>query len=238
MNLPNALTVGRIAVTPAIALLPFLPSWQWRLAAFVLYIIAAVSDYYDGMLARSRNLITSLGQLLDPLADKLLLLATFVPMYVLMRRVENVCPETPAGAVAVDCFAPGFPYQFVTPFGHVGLPLWVVLVVIGREAFMTVFRQAAARRGVIIAAMGPAKWKTGFQQTWVGAAFFWFFAATFAAGRGWTLERDAAWRLFAWFNGLVGSFTMVVAVALTLYSLWLYMRRYGGLFFGAKAGAR
>ena len=48
----------------------------------------------------------------------------------------------------------------------------------------------------------------------------------------------AAWRAFAWFNGLVGAFTMAVAVLLTLYSLWLYMRRYGGLFFGTKAGAR
>lgn len=237
MNLPNALTVGRIAVTPAIALLPLLPSWQWRLAAFVLYIIAAVTDYYDGMLARSRNLITSLGQLLDPLADKLLLVATFVPMYLLMRRVENTCPPVGPGGALGDCFAPGTPYQFLTPFGSVGLPLWVVLVVVGREAFMTVFRQAAARRGVIIAAMGPAKWKTGFQQTWVGAAFFWFFAVTFASTRGWT-EANGPWRAFAWFNGIVGTITMVVAVALTLYSLWIYLRRYGGLFFGTKAGAR
>ena len=234
MNLPNALTVGRIAVTPAIALLPLLPSWQWRLAAFVLYIIAAVTDYYDGMLARSRNLITSLGQLLDPLADKLLLVATFVPMYLLMHAPAAV--DCAPGAPGADCTLPDL--RFATPFGAVGLPLWVVLVVVGREAFMTIFRQAAARRGVIIAAMGPAKWKTGFQQTWVGAAFFWFFAATLAVARGWSAERDAAWRLFAQFNGIVGTLTMGVAVLLTLYSLWIYLRRYGGLFFGAKAGAR
>ena len=48
---------------------------------------------------------------------------------------------------------------------------------------MTVFRQLAARRGVVIAAIGPAKWKTGFQSTWVGSAYFWFFAATLAAAR-------------------------------------------------------
>ena len=102
-------------------------------------------------------------------------------------------------------------------------------MVLGRELFMTVFRQAAARRGVIIAAIGPAKWKTGFQSTWVGAAYFWFFAATLAADQGWT---GTPWRLFAHFNGLVVTVTMVAATALTLYSLWLYLRDYGWAVWG------
>ena len=80
MNLPNALTVARIAAAPVVATLAFQPSWAPRLAGFVLFIVVAVTDYYDGKLARSRNLVTDLGRLLDPLADKLLLLATFVPM--------------------------------------------------------------------------------------------------------------------------------------------------------------
>ena len=69
MNLPNAITVGRIIVTPLIALLPLVDSWTARTVAFVLYVVAAVTDYYDGMLARTRNLVTDLGKLLDPLAD-------------------------------------------------------------------------------------------------------------------------------------------------------------------------
>jgi hypothetical protein len=89
---------------------------------------------------------------------------------------------------------------------------------------MTVFRQYAARRGLIISAIGPAKWKTGFQSVWAGAAFFWFFAAAAAAQMRWT---SAAWRYFAMFNGMVGTVTMIGAVALTLYSLALYGRRYG-----------
>jgi phosphatidylglycerophosphate synthase len=105
------------------------------------------------------------------------------------------------------------------------LPLWIVVVVLGREAFMTVFRQVAARRGLVIAAIGPAKWKTTFQSIWLGAAYFWFFAITLAEHRGWLA--DSAWRAFALFNGFVGVVSMVGAVALTLYSLWLYMRRYG-----------
>ena len=218
MNLPNAITVARIATAPAIALLPFSSSWELRLLAFVLFVAAAVTDYYDGMLARTRGLVTDLGKLLDPLADKLLLLATVVPMYWLQ--------QPPGDSPLDDSVAGRAAFPFLTPFGTVRLPLWVVIVVLGRELFMTVFRQIAARRGVVIAAIGPAKWKTGFQCTWVGAAFFWFFALTLAADRGWT---SGAWRAFAYFNGVLGTAAMVAAVGLTVYSLWLYLRRYGGI---------
>ena len=94
------------------------------------------------------------------------------------------------------------PLLFQTPFGAVSLPLWIVLVILGREAFMTVFRQVAARRGLVISAIGPAKWKTTFQSLWQGAAYCWFFAATLAAREGW--ESDGAWKAFAYFNGVVG----------------------------------
>ena len=61
VNLPNSLTIGRIAATPAIAALIMNPPWQYRLSALVLFIVAAVTDYYDGKLARSRNLVTRRG---------------------------------------------------------------------------------------------------------------------------------------------------------------------------------
>src|SRR5712691_2379042 len=96
MNLPNALTVGRIVVTPLIAILPFANSWNLRLAAFVLFTLAAITDYIDGHLARSRKEETDLGRLLDPLADKLLLVGTFVPMYVLMRPSSHADESWPA----------------------------------------------------------------------------------------------------------------------------------------------
>jgi phosphatidylglycerophosphate synthase len=224
VNLPNAITTARIAVAPLIAALALMPSAAYRLGAFALYIAAAVTDYWDGHLARTRNLVTDLGRLLDPLADKLLLVATFVPMYLLQGADDG---WRPLGGLAGDA-----PFAFVTPLGRVGLPWWVAAVVLGRELFMTVFRQLAARRGVIISAIGPAKWKTGFQSTWVGAAFFWFFAATIAERRGWSGTPFAAW---AYFNGAVGVVTMVVAVALTLYSMALYLRRYGGVLRAANA---
>src|SRR6478609_11431536 len=89
VNLPNAFTAGRIAITPLIAWLPLAPSSALRLTAFVLFIVAAVSDYVDGHLARSRKEETDLGRLLDPLADKLLLVATSIPMYLLMRPTHS-----------------------------------------------------------------------------------------------------------------------------------------------------
>ena len=224
MNLPNAITIGRILVAPLIAALPFISSPFARIAAFLAFLIAAVSDYFDGMLARTRNLETDLGKLLDPLADKLLLFATLIPMFVLMS------PPSDWLAPGRDSFDAAHKFPFQTPLGDVGLPWWIIAIVLGRELFMTVFRQLAARRGVVIGAIGPAKWKTGFQSTWVGTAYFWFFAATLAARNGW--ESSDAWQAFAYFNAFVGIVTMVAAVFLTIYSLSLYIKRYGHVFTG------
>lgn len=231
MNLPNALTVARIVAAPVVAALPFTGRWDTRLFAFVLFVVVAVTDYYDGKLARTHGMVTDLGKLLDPLADKLLLLATFVPMFILVGSGSSLSLRSPHAVRIVDGFISGvgpagtgvhevFPY--VTPFGVFGLPWWIIAVVLGREAFMTIYRSMAARRGIIIAASRTAKWKTGFQWTWVGATFFWFAAATAAAAYHWT---GSLWVSFAYFNGLVNVISMVVAVALTLYSQLLYLRR-------------
>ena len=219
MNLPNAITIGRIAASPLVGWLPLTPSATYRGVAFVLFVLLAVSDYWDGHLARSRNSITDLGKMLDPLADKLFLVVTMVPMYLLMRLKG---PE--AGIVHV---ATAGTLKFITPWGLVGLPLWIALVILGRELAMTIFRQMAARRGVVISAIGPAKWKTGFQMTWVGAAFFWFCAATLARDNGWD---GSTWNIVKHTTGLIGVTSMVGAVGLTLYSLFLYLRRYSGVF--------
>jgi Phosphatidylglycerophosphate synthase len=204
MNLPNALTVGRIAVTPLIAALPFADSWKLRLVAFILFALAAITDYIDGHLARSRQQETDLGRLLDPAADKLLLVGTFVPMYFLAET-----------------------HPFLTPFGSVGLPGWILAVVLGREVFMTIFRQYAKSRGIVIAAIGPAKWKTAFQSVWQGSAYFWFFASTLAVAEGWT---SAGWHGFALFNGTVGTLMMIGAVLLTIISLVIYLHSFRRVF--------
>jgi CDP-diacylglycerol--glycerol-3-phosphate 3-phosphatidyltransferase len=65
------------------------------------------------------------------------------------------------------------------------------------------------------------------QLVWQGAAYFWFFIATMAVERHWS---TGGWRAMALVNGLVGTVTMTVAVVLTVYSLWLYVSRYGHVF--------
>ena len=92
---------------------------------------------------------------------------------------------------------------------------------------MTAFRRAAQRRGVVIAAIWPAKWKAGMQYVWVGAAYCWFAVRTLATQRQWT---GATWDLCSFALGAVGVVTMWVAVALTIWSLVLYLQKYGSLF--------
>ena len=221
MNLPNSLSAGRIATAPFLLILPFIPSVAMRLLGFVLYIAAAISDYWDGRLARTRKLETNLGRMLDPLADKILLVATLVPVYLLMQHRYHWL----ARFLGVEADPRAYPFE--TFFGSIGLPWWILAAVLGRELFMTLFRSAAAKRGVVIAAIGPAKWKTGFQATWIGAAYFWLFASTLATEAQWG---GAGWHAFALFNGMVGLVSMTGAVVLTMYSLALYMRRYSYVF--------
>jgi phosphatidylglycerophosphate synthase len=224
--------MGRIAATPLIATLVINSSWLPRLSAWVLFIVAATTDYVDGKVARDRNLVTNLGKLLDPIADKLLLFATLLPMYWLMRdSLFASLPPSDAWAagetVGAIVASPGdrrLLYPFVTPLGLVGLPIWILGVVVLREVLMTLFRQFAAKRGIVIAALGPGKWKTTFQMIWVGAAFFWFMASTAAMEHGWS---GTAWHAFALFNGIVGTISMVLAIGLTVYSMGLYVRTYG-----------
>jgi CDP-diacylglycerol--glycerol-3-phosphate 3-phosphatidyltransferase len=81
VNTPNKITAGRILATPFIAWLIYVPGLAARWAVFVLFVVAAISDVVDGNLARDKDEITRVGQLLDPIADKLLVLVTFVPLY-------------------------------------------------------------------------------------------------------------------------------------------------------------
>lgn len=77
-NLPNILTISRIVVIPVIFLTIYIHSALWYLVAGLLFIIAAITDYLDGYLARSRNELSAFGRLLDPIADKLLVVSALV----------------------------------------------------------------------------------------------------------------------------------------------------------------
>jgi CDP-diacylglycerol--glycerol-3-phosphate 3-phosphatidyltransferase len=205
-TLPNILTLSRIALAPVIALLPFINGWIPKFVAFVVFLAAAISDIYDGRLARERKQISDLGKELDPLADKLLLFAALIPIYwITTYSVQQY----------------GIPW-----WGSV--PLWVAGLLVGRELAMTIFRVVARRRGVIIAAMGPGKLKTIVQDIFLGATIGWFAWKDMRAHFGW----QRLWVGILWerLHGAVIALTMAVAVVLTVYSLAVYLHRYRALF--------
>lgn len=72
MNLPNAITIGRIALVPLFVVLAYGETDGAALAAFAVFVVASASDFLDGYLARKSSIVTRVGEFLDPLADKLL----------------------------------------------------------------------------------------------------------------------------------------------------------------------
>lgn len=87
VNIPNAITVSRLFLTAGFVIfISFGTAWA-HFTALALFIIAAATDYLDGWLARKLNLVTPLGKLLDPLADKILVCSAFV-----FLSAEGICP--------------------------------------------------------------------------------------------------------------------------------------------------
>lgn len=87
-NLANNLTLARIGAVPLLVLLLYFPGRVTCLIAALIFIAASVTDIVDGMVARRRNLVTTLGKFLDPLADKLLI-ASLLVMLVQLGWVEG-----------------------------------------------------------------------------------------------------------------------------------------------------
>ena len=205
-TLPNIITIVRICFTPVIALLPFIDGYWPKLICFVVFVVAAVSDVFDGYLARSRNMVSDLGKLLDPIADKLLLFATLVPIYWISRQRHDLYDIPVWGSI----------------------PLWVCILLIGRELAMTVFRWWAQRRGVVIPAHGAGKLKTVIQNIFIGAIMLWFAFRDARKPMGWETSRFADfWNTF---HGSFVAVALAVATLLTIYSFAVYIYRYRHLF--------
>lgn len=78
MNIANKLTVMRMALIPVFLILLYLPFPAARYLALAVFVIASATDYLDGHLARSMNIVTTFGKFLDPLADKMLVFAALL----------------------------------------------------------------------------------------------------------------------------------------------------------------
>ncbi len=75
---PNQLTLGRIVLIPVLIVLMYIDHPVLNLVAVVVFVMAALTDYFDGILARERNEVSQIGKLLDPVADKMLVTACLV----------------------------------------------------------------------------------------------------------------------------------------------------------------
>ena len=209
MNVPNAISVGRIAACPLIFHLALATGTASRYGAFLLFLAAALSDIWDGYLARKHGWITDTGKLLDPVADKLLLASAFVPIYIVTRRPDELSALPGWGT----------------------LPLWVMVVVFGRELLVTLFRGYAARRGVVIPAGRSGKYKALAQNLFVGGSLLWFPVFLSATEGGWSGALWSAWRPF---HSTWVAATLAVAVGLTVLSMADYLWRYRTLVAGGS----
>ncbi|HEY7480193.1 MAG TPA: CDP-diacylglycerol--glycerol-3-phosphate 3-phosphatidyltransferase [Gemmatimonadales bacterium] len=205
-TLANVITVVRICFTPVIALLPFIEGYWPKLIAFLIFLAAAVSDVYDGHLARSRNEVTDLGKMLDPVADKVLLFACLIPIYFISQWRHDLYDIPIWGSI----------------------PLWVCLLLIGRELAMTWFRHWAQQRGVVIPAGGAGKLKTTIQNIFIGAVILWFAFRDARKPLGW--EHNAWADYWNQFHGGFVAVTLAIATLLTVYSFLLYLYRNRALF--------
>ncbi|WP_352426895.1 CDP-diacylglycerol--glycerol-3-phosphate 3-phosphatidyltransferase [Bacillus sp. FSL K6-2865] len=145
-NLPNKITLARIALIPVFMIIMLVP-FQWgsvhigdesipvaHLTGAVLFIIASTTDWVDGYYARKLNLVTNFGKFLDPLADKLLVSAALITL------------------VQFDL-----------------APAWMVIIIISREFAVTGLRLVLAGTGEVVAANMLGKIKTWAQIIAVAA---------------------------------------------------------------------
>ena len=132
MNLPNRLTLTRIVLTGFFVTALLLPHLAFgKTMALTIFIVASLTDWWDGLLARRHKLETSFGALLDPLADKILTTAAFI------------------------CFIEQDSYK-----GAPLVQAWMVLVIVARDFLVTGLRLVAGGQGVVLKAEKLGKHKT------------------------------------------------------------------------------
>ena len=143
-NLPNILTLSRIAVIPLIFVSIYWTSFAWAMFAGILFVAASITDYLDGYLARAWNETSAFGRLLDPIADKLLVATALV---VILAKGE------------------GSMYNW-------SLTVIPVFVILCREILVSGLREFLREVNVGLPVTKLAKWKTAFQMTALAMMLF------------------------------------------------------------------
>ena len=141
-NLPNILTISRIVVIPLIFLSIYFTSYFWAMLAAILFVLASITDYFDGYLARARNQTSAFGRLLDPIADKLLVATALV---VILAK-----PDMYSLHISI-------------------IPVFVILC---REILVSGLREFLREVNVGLPVTKLAKWKTAFQMVALSMMMF------------------------------------------------------------------
>lgn len=141
MNIPNFLTALRVLLSFITAILLCVGFKYFALAAFILFVIAGATDWFDGYIARKSNAVTVLGKFMDALCDKIMVIGMFMVLLGLNLYSEDW-----------QKFA-----IFCTFFSS------------AREFFVSGIRMLAANTGVVLAAESLGKYKAAFQMYSIGA---------------------------------------------------------------------
>jgi CDP-diacylglycerol---glycerol-3-phosphate 3-phosphatidyltransferase len=136
MNLPNKLTMLRMILIPVMIAVYLLrnamgPNVYWIMG--IIFVVASFTDFLDGYIARKRNIVTTFGKFMDPLADKLLVMTALL--------------------IIADVYAKNL-------LGNMWMPFWVPLIILAREFIVTSVRLVAVNEGKVIAASNLGKAKT------------------------------------------------------------------------------
>ena len=155
-NAANIVTFARFAFMPIIAVFYLLPDGclggYGKLVALVLFVIAAATDFLDGWIARRFNLVTDMGKLLDPIADKTLTFLGFLLIFTDVALLGTLYP--------------------------VWFAVVVFFVITLRDNLINAVRQLSALKGTAVAAGWVAKWKSTFHYIGISLAMFYAFAST------------------------------------------------------------
>ena len=150
MNLPNKLSILRIVMVPLFVVAYFLPYTWAPYIALGLFVLAAFTDFLDGYIARKHHLVTTLGKLLDPIADKILVCAALFCLV-----ATNPLRQSLAGHLIYGlAFAP-----VSLQSGHIIFAVSGALI-LSRELLIDAVRLIAASKGTVVQANIFGKIKT------------------------------------------------------------------------------
>ncbi len=160
MNLPNRISLARICLIPLVVffyLANFIP-WG-KLIATVIFVVACLTDFVDGKIARKRNLVTNLGKFLDSIADKILTMTGLI----LIVATPVVSPFTGNSGPIVG-------------IDWVGIVC--AIIILAREFMISALRQIAATKGKVLAAEQSGRIKAAFQMVTLSLYFVYAFLFT------------------------------------------------------------